>query len=98
MFEPPPNGMTTASASIAARRTAATASSSPGRTTTSGEPPELAAPVPHEVAQALAAGVDEAVEGIGRDVLGADGGLQGGAELGRHAGLGDAQIAEGDPR
>jgi hypothetical protein len=61
------------------------------------EPPGLAAPVLHEVAQALALGVDQAVEGIGGDVPGADGGFQGGAEPGRHAGLGDAQVPECDP-
>ena len=34
--------------------------------------------------------------GIGRDVLGADRGLQGGAQARRHGGLGDAQVAERD--
>lgn len=61
------------------------------------EPPGLAAPMPHEVAQALALGVDEAVEGIGGDVPGPTAASKGGAEPGRHAGLGNAQVPECDP-
>ena len=43
-------------------------SSPPGRTTTSGRRPRSPRAVAHEVAQALAAGVDDAVERVGRDV------------------------------
>ena len=76
MFDPPPNGITTASASSAAASTAATCVLAAGRTTTVRKPADLAAPVPHKVAQALAAGVDDAVHRVGGHVLGADGGRQ----------------------
>ena len=76
MLVPPPNGMTTASASTAACRTAATASSSRGRTTTSGSAAEVAVASADQVAQALAAGVDDAVEGVGGHLRAAHGPLQ----------------------
>ena len=48
-----------------------------------GQPPELAAPLQHEVAQALAAPVDDPVERIVRDGRGPDRLLQRGAQHGR---------------
>jgi hypothetical protein len=42
------------------------------------EPPEIAATMPYEVTQALAAGVDHAVKRIGGDMAGAHGVLEGG--------------------
>ena len=50
----------------------------------------------HEVAQALAAGVDDAVERVGRDVLGADGRLERGAQVGGQRRLGDVELVEAD--
>ena len=55
-----------------------------------GQPAELAAPLAHEVAQALAARVDDAVERVGRDVPGADGRLQRVAQPRRQRRRGDA--------
>jgi hypothetical protein len=61
-----------------------------------GQPPDVAAAVPHQVAQALAARVDDAVERVGRDLLGADRVLQGGAQTGRQRRLRDGEVVEGD--
>src|ERR671935_44323 len=53
-------------------------------------------PVAVEVAQALAAGVDDAVERVGRDVRGADRGLERGAQLAAEGWLGDVELVEAD--
>ena len=92
MLVPPPNGMSTASASRAARMTAATSSSSAGPDDDVREPAEIAATVADEIAQALAAGVDDAVERIGGDV--ADRGLERGGQIRGQRRLGDLQGVE----
>ena len=68
MFEPPPNGITTASAVERGGEHGRDLSSSPGRTTQSGRRPTSPAAVAHQVAQALAARVDDAVHRVGGDV------------------------------
>ena len=97
MFEPPPNGITTASASSAAAMTASTAASSPGRTTTSGSRPRSPRRWRTRSLQALAAGVDDALERLGRHVLGADRRLQRRAQAVRAgAASGSVELAERD--
>ena len=71
MLVPPPNGISTASASSTARTTASTPGLVGGPHDGVGQPPELAAALAHEVAQALAAPVHDAVVRVGRDVPGA---------------------------
>ena len=56
-----------------------------------GQPPELAAALAHEVAQALAAPVHDAVAGVGRDVGGA---LERRAQLAGQIRLGDVERLE----
>ena len=68
MFVPPPNGM---SDGVGVERRAhdrLDLASLPGRTTTSGRRPRSPRAVADEVAQALAARVDDAVQRVGRDV------------------------------
>ena len=98
MFVPPPNGMTTASASSAARRTRGDLVLAAGAHDDVGQPPELAAPVADEVAQALAAGMDDPVQRVRRHVLGADGALERRAQRRRQRRLGDLERVEGDRR
>ena len=75
---------------------ASSSGSLPGRTTTSGRRPRSPRAVADEVAQALAARVDDAVERVGRDVGGADGRLERGAQVGREGRLGDVELVEAD--
>ena len=98
MFEPPPNGMTTASAASAAREDRRDLLLVAGPDDDVGSRPMLAAPVAHQVAQALAAGVDARGRGRRRDVLGADGRLESARSSPVDARRGDAQIVERDRR
>ena len=61
-----------------------------------GDPAEVAAALAHEVAQALAAGVDHAVEGVVGDVRVADRALERGAQVVGELRLGHVEVVEGD--
>ena len=61
-----------------------------------GDPAEVAAALAHEVAQALAAGVDDAVEGVVGDVPVADRALERGAQVVGELRLGHVEVGEGD--
>ena len=96
MLVPPPNGMSTASASRAARTIASSSGLAAGADDDVGQATDVAGAVADEVAQALAARVDDAVQGVGRDMGGADGRLERGAQVGREGRLSDVELVEAD--
>ena len=96
MFVPPPKAMTTASASSAARTAAATCLLVAWAHDDIGHAADVALAMAHEIAQALAAGVDHAVERVGRHVVGSDGGIELAAQLIGQRWLGEVEVAQRD--
>ena len=60
-----------------------------------GDPADVAAAVAHQVTQALAARVDDPIEGIGRDPVAPRGSLQLRSQIRRQRRLGNAELLEG---
>ena len=96
MLVPPPNGITTASASSAALQDLDDRGLVTGPHHDVGHPAEVAAALADEVAQALAARVDDAVERVVGDVLLAHRALERGAQVVAQLRLGDVELVEGE--
>ena len=96
MLVPPPNGITTASASSAALEDLDDRGLVAGPDHDVGHPAEVATALPDEVAQALAARVDHAVEGVVGDVLVPHRPLERGTQRVAQLRRGDVELSEGE--